>query len=108
MDSYPTQLSLPAPDRLLIEWSDGEQRVCTIRELRFACPCATCREKMSKPPEPVASRSLPILSNAELQPLRIVKMHPLGNYAYNIAFSDGHDTGIFPFELLRELGQPAR
>ena len=107
MDSYPTNLSLPAPDKLLIEWSDGERRVCTIRELRFACPCATCREKRSKPPEPSLSRSLPILSNAELQPLRIVKMQPLGNYAYNVAFSDGHDTGIYPFELLRELGGPA-
>lgn len=48
---------------------------------------------------------MPILSAAELQPLRIVKMQPLGNYAYNVAFSDGHDTGIYPFELLRELGE---
>lgn len=105
MSAYPTNLSLPNPDRLLIEWSDGERRVCTIRELRLACPCATCREKRSNPPEPTAARSLPILSAAELQPLRIVKMQPLGNYAYNVAFSDGHDTGIYPFELLRELGE---
>ena len=31
-------------------------------------------------------------------------MKPVGNYAYSIAFSDGHDTGIFTFEFLRELG----
>jgi len=31
-------------------------------------------------------------------------MKPVGNYAYTISFSDGHDTGIFTFELLRELG----
>jgi DUF971 family protein len=105
MDVYPTSLSLPAPDKLLIEWSDGERRVCTIRELRAACPCATCREKRSHPPQPAASRSLPVLSAAELQPLRIVKMQPLGNYAYTVAFSDGHDTGIYTFELLRELGE---
>ncbi|MEE3220467.1 MAG: gamma-butyrobetaine hydroxylase-like domain-containing protein, partial [Planctomycetota bacterium] len=29
---------------------------------------------------------------------------PVGNYAYSIKFSDGHDTGIFQFDLLRELG----
>jgi len=34
-------------------------------------------------------------------------MQPMGNYAYSIAFSDGHDTGIFAFDLLRQLGEPA-
>jgi len=48
---------------------------------------------------------LPTLTMAEAQPLRIVGMQPLGNYAYNVAFSDGHDTGIYTFELLRELGE---
>jgi DUF971 family protein len=32
-------------------------------------------------------------------------MKPIGNYAYAIQFSDGHDTGIYTFELLRRLGQ---
>lgn len=104
MSVYPTALSLPTPDRLLIEWSDGARRVCSVKELRAACPCATCREKQSQPAKPADLRSLPILSAAQLQPLRIAKMQPLGNYAYNVAFSDGHDTGIFTFELLRELG----
>jgi DUF971 family protein len=105
MSVYPTGLSQPQPDRLLIEWSDGEKRLCRVKELREACPCATCREKHSQPPKPADFRSLTILNDAQLQPLRIVKMQPLGNYAYNVAFSDGHDTGIFPFELLRELGE---
>ncbi len=48
---------------------------------------------------------LPVLSMAEAQPLRIDGMRPVGNYAYNIAFSDGHDSGIFTFDYLRELGQ---
>jgi DUF971 family protein len=32
-------------------------------------------------------------------------MEPVGNYAYSIHFSDGHDTGIFTFEFLRQLGE---
>ncbi len=28
-----------------------------------------------------------------------------GNYAYRITFSDGHNTGLFTFEHLRELGE---
>jgi DUF971 family protein len=31
-------------------------------------------------------------------------MKPVGNYAYAISFSDGHDTGIYTIEYLRELG----
>ncbi len=34
-------------------------------------------------------------------------MKPVGNYAYSIEFSDGHDTGIYTFEYLRELGREA-
>ena len=48
---------------------------------------------------------LPIVSAAETQPLKILGMKPVGNYAYSIAFSDGHDTGIFTFDLLRSLGE---
>ena len=34
-------------------------------------------------------------------------MKPVADYAYSIEFSDGHDTGIFTFQRLLELGQPA-
>ena len=103
MDPYPTALQR-ADDRMLeIQWSDGATRRYRFRELRDACPCATCREKRNAPPpDPL---SLPMLSQAEITPLMITGMKPVGNYAYTIAFSDGHDTGIFSFSLLRELGE---
>lgn len=96
------------PDKkLLIEWSDGTKRTYGVQELRDACPCATCREKRNAPPQPAASgglMSLPVLSAAEARPLELQGMQPVGNYAYAVAFSDGHDTGIYTFELLREIG----
>jgi DUF971 family protein len=48
---------------------------------------------------------LPVLTEAETQPLKINGMKPVGNYAYAIAFSDGHTTGIYTLERLRQLGQ---
>ncbi len=101
----PTALKIVEENKLLIEWSDGTRRRYSFRQLRDHCPCATCREKRSG--EQSAPTLLPVLSAAEAQPLRIEGMKPVGNYAYSIAFSDGHDTGIFPFELLRELGEDA-
>ena len=104
MTVYPTALELTPDSRLLITWSDGKRRKHTVRSLREACPCATCREKRSEPKDPLA---LPMLSAVPSGPLTIASMQPVGNYAYAIAFSDGHDTGIFAFDLLRQLGEPA-
>jgi DUF971 family protein len=102
---YPTALSLTPENRLLVDWSDGQRRSYTVRGLREACPCATCREKRDKPPpDPFA---LPMLKTVQTQPLTIAAMQPVGNYAYAIHFSDGHDTGIFAFDLLRQLGEAA-
>jgi DUF971 family protein len=101
---YPIALSLTPENRLLIDWSDGQRRSYRVRELREACPCATCREKRSQPLDPLA---LPVLKQVQTQPLTIAAMEPMGNYAYAIRFSDGHDTGIFAFDLLRQLGEPA-
>ncbi len=102
MNLQPTKIELIADDRLRIEWNDQTQREYTFGELREACPCATCREKR-KPPPPT-SMELPVLSAAEAAPLKVLGMKPVGNYAYSIAFSDGHDTGIYTIESLRQLG----
>lgn len=83
-----------------IAWSDGSRAVYTPRLLRDACPCATCREQRSRP-RPASL--LPVLSPAETAPLAITAMRPVGQYAYAIGFSDGHSSGIYTLEYLREL-----
>jgi DUF971 family protein len=100
----PVKLHMRGPDRLRIEWSDGKKQEIAVGQLRNACPCATCREKRAAPPAPEKSGGLPVLTMAEARPLAIAAMKPVGNYAYSIAFSDGHDTGIYTLEFLRELG----
>lgn len=98
----PTKLEKKG-DKLLIHWSDGTLREYGTWELRKGCPCATCREKRDQPPPPASV--LPVISAAEAQPLKIAGMKPVGSYAYSIAFSDGHNTGIYTLELLRQLGK---
>ncbi|MCA9156028.1 MAG: DUF971 domain-containing protein [Pirellulaceae bacterium] len=104
-DVYPTELKRTDDRRLLIRWSDGQTRQYSYRELRDACPCASCREKRGAASP--AATLLPVLSAAEAQPLGISGMKPIGNYAYGIEFTDGHDTGIYTLEYLQELGSPA-
>ena len=102
MSPTPTKLEFAAGNRLRITWSDDHIREYSVRELRDKCPCATCREKRNAPP--ASPLQLPIISAAEAQPLKITAMKPVGNYAYSIDFSDGHNTGIYTLETLRAMG----
>lgn len=90
---------------LTIEWRDGVTHRIPWSLLRKACPCATCRAERQKPSTESADDLLPVISAAEAGPLRARGMRPIGNYAYGIDFSDGHNTGIYSLELLRELGE---
>ena len=47
---------------------------------------------------------LPVLSMEQTKPLQITQMKPVGTYAYGIAFSDGHDSGIYTLQQLYETG----
>lgn len=99
----PTKIELhDGRTRLVIHWSDGSARNYAVRELRDACPCATCREKRAEPP--AAASLLPILKPEETRPLTLIDVAPVGSYAYALVFSDGHDTGIYTLEALHALG----
>ena len=103
MAAFPTRLEQIGDDRLRITWSDDTLREYVVRDLRNACPCATCREKRNAPPPP--PNVLPVIPPGAGAPLTITSMRPAGSYAYNIAFSDGHNSGLYTLEVLRELGQ---
>ena len=102
----PVELTIVEDGSLQIGWSDGQDRRYTIRELRDQCPCATCRVKRNNATQGSGPESLlPVLLRDELEPLRILRMTPAGTYAYTIAFSDEHHTGIYTIDLLRTLGR---
>lgn len=96
----PLALRKEGADRLAIDWNDGHHSVYTWKHLRDNCPCASCREERLAPPDPFR-----ILKANELVPLAPVAMESVGRYAYKIKWSDGHDTGIYTLESLRELCQ---
>jgi DUF971 family protein len=88
------------PPAIEIVWSDGHTAVYPPRLLRDACPCATCREGRAAAPAPAL---LPVLAPQETVPLAVTGMTPVGQYAYSIEFSDGHSSGIYTLDYLREL-----
>ena len=102
MPVHPTEIQRNKDRSISIAWSDDLQQTISSRQLRDACPCASCRQ----PDEPKEDASpFRVLTPAETMPLEIAAMRPAGNYAYHIEFSDGHNTGIFTFDLLRALAE---
>ena len=85
------------PTELAIAWGDGHESYLPLRDLRRACPCATCRER----PAQATGSSLRMLGGPSIDELKIIELRPVGAYAVQIVWSDGHDTGIHSFESLR-------
>lgn len=104
-DITPESIARDGDSAIAITWVDGRITRWTASALRAACPCATCREKQRAGEKEDASAKpieLPVLSAAEARPLAITSMRPVGSYAYNIAFSDGHSSGLFQLALLHQ------
>jgi DUF971 family protein len=78
---------------LALHWPDGRTATFTHAQLRAACPCSECR----------ARRRAGEAVEADAQ-VRLAAIEPVGAYAINLAFTDGHRRGIFPFQMLAELG----
>jgi DUF971 family protein len=81
--------------RLRIRWRDGHVSEYEPRHLRLNCRCAGCIDEYSGRPL-LDPHSVP----ADVYPLAI---RYVGRYALQFDWSDGHTTGIYPFELLREI-----
>ncbi|PWN07236.1 DUF971 domain-containing protein [Rhodohalobacter mucosus] len=86
--------------QLTIVWKDGETSNFPLFGLRKNCPCVSCRgghDKMGRF-EPELFRVDPPRS------YKIVKAQPIGNHALKITWDDGHDAGMYRWDLLREMG----
>ncbi len=87
-------------DGLAIAWADGATTFVPWRHLRASCPCASCLEAKGKPADPFRVLTP---QEAAAGPPAPTAMRPVGHYAYQITWNDGHDTGIYTLDSLRQL-----
>ena len=93
----PAEIRQAGPRALSIRWRDGVESVFGVRELRLACACAHCVDEWTG-----AYKLDPASVPEDVQPRKITSV---GRYAIQIAWSDGHDTGIYAFDRLRALAE---
>jgi DUF971 family protein len=93
--SQPTEIAKVSETAIRIRWSDGHEGTYSTRYLRGSCQCAACVDEWTGERH-VAIDHIP-------EEIRALKIAPVGQYAIQIDWSDGHSTGIYAFDVLRKL-----
>ena len=100
MNRYkPTNITVESKEKqLTIAWADGHKSIYPFGGLRKNCPCVFCQgghDSMGKPMDPIS-----FLTDTPDR-LSISNIKQAGNYAIQIHWSDGHNTGMYRWEYLR-------
>jgi DUF971 family protein len=86
-------------DELAVAWSDGVENFFPFETLRRNCPCAVCQGEadvmgqVERPDRHYAAGSFEVKA-----------VQNVGGYALQILWADSHNTGLYSFHYLRELG----
>lgn len=92
----PTEIRLRKSERVLeVDFDDGHHFVLPAEYLRVESPSAEVQGH-----GPGEKTTVPGKQN-----VAIVHIEPVGHYAVRLDFDDGHDTGIFSWDYLHELGR---
>jgi len=95
-DTWPTELRLDKDGRVLTAtFDDGQSFALPAELLRVLSPSAEVQGHSEDQRVTVAGKKT----------VGIVRLEPVGNYAVRIVFDDGHNTGLYVWDYLRELGE---
>jgi Mrp family chromosome partitioning ATPase/DUF971 family protein len=94
--NVPPEVSFDAA-AITLKWPDGETVSVPNAALRKACACANCIDEMTHAPI-LDPKSVP-------DDIHALSVGTIGNYAITVDWSDGHNTGFFPYKTIRELAK---
>ena len=93
---WPTEIRLTNGGSLLtLAYEDGSEHDMTAEYLRVHSPSAEVKGHSPSQRQTQFGKRL----------VTIQEIRPTGNYAVRLVFDDKHDSGIFTFAYLRELGE---
>jgi len=93
------QIRRQNPEALFLVWGDGHEGPVPLVKLRDACPCAGCKGEtvlLQHYESPAQDRNAPGRYD-------LTGAVPVGNYAIQFSWGDGHGEGIYTLEYLRGL-----
>ena len=93
---WPVELRLdPAKTALTVAFDTGERFVLAAEYLRVESPSAEVQGHSPEQKQIVRGK----------EAVRIAGLEPVGNYAVRILFDDGHDSGLYSWDYLHQLGR---
>jgi len=93
---WPTEIRLKSAEKVLeVDFDDGSKVVLPAELLRVESPSAEVQGHGAGQKKTIAGR----------RHVGIMNVEPIGNYAIKIGFDDMHDTGIFSWNYLYDLGR---
>ncbi len=93
----PVEIKQSGVRELRIIWDDSQVNDFDVVELRRSCRCASCVDEIT---------GSQILQPSQVgEDVRPQTIRQVGNYAIQINWTDGHTSGIFTFDYLRQLAQ---
>lgn len=103
MSYDPEHIAISKSKGIQIDWSDGHHSSFTLGYLRDECPCATCTGAHGTAPRKTnysaSNDPFPMFKAA----LKMDSVAPVGHYAIQIFWNDGHSTGIYSYDHLRKI-----
>ncbi|RFB80575.1 gamma-butyrobetaine hydroxylase-like domain-containing protein [Methylovirgula sp. 4M-Z18] len=95
-DHWPTEIRVREHGSVLkIQFIGGEDYELSAEYLRVSSPSAEVRGHSPAEKKTVAGK----------RQVRITQVTPVGNYAARLVFDDGHDSGLYTWDYLFDLGQ---
>lgn len=92
---WPTDLLFDrTAKQLLVAFDDGETYEIPFELLRVESPSAENKGHGGEAPPPVKGKAN----------VNVREAQPVGRYAVRIVFDDGHDSGLYSWDLLHKLG----
>ncbi len=86
-------------EELAIKWEDQTESYVRLETLRRACPCAGCRGEIDVMGQLHKGPEIALAP----QSFQLVRISPVGGYAVQPVWVDGHSSGLFTFDYLRRI-----
>src|SRR5262249_32688372 len=88
-------------EELAIKWEDGSESFVALEKLRRHCPCAGCRGERDVMGNVYKAPARPLGPTA----FRLARVTTVGGYAIQPVWGDGHATGLYSFDYLKQVAE---
>ena len=88
-------------EELAVKWDDGAESFIPLEKLRRACPCAGCKGERDVMGNLYKNPEQPLTPAG----VRLVRVEMVGGYAVQPVWGDGHATGLYTFQYLKDVAE---